>query len=451
MRRKAYALLSFVILASLVLSACGAQATPTATEPPATEPPETEAPPTEPPIRDCASGLEGETIVFNSQAGLTGPLSTILGLTFVNGMNDGAADINAAGGICGAMVEINLVDTQYDATQEVAAYQIIRDSDPMPFSISTYGSAASVVLAPLVNEDHVVNFAAGLNARAFYVPRDGWTVGVAPIYADQFAGFLDYVADNWETIKPEGAGDSIVVGVIGWDNAFGDGATTAETLAYAEGLGIAVLELEKHPLTADADMVTPLQSLALQGANVIYYQGLGAWTAMLIGTIRALEMWDTVVVGGVNWSMNADVVNVLGESAAAMNGYYGVFPSLWWNDTDVPGVQQVIAAFEAGGYPDSDKSVSYILSYAGMYAWATIVEAAIDDVGFENLDGDAFFDAFKAMGTVSALDLFTYDVRDGTRAPRVAQIRQAVFDGTNVNFVVVQDFFELPDMRPPAE
>ena len=198
-------------------------------------------------------------------------------------------------------------------------------------------------------------------------------------------------------------------------------------------------------------MVTPLQNLALQGANVIYYQGLGAWTAMLIGTIRALDMWDSVVVGGVNWSMNVDVVNVLGENAAAMNGYYGMFPSLWWNDTEVPGVQQTIAAFEAGGYPDSDKSVSYILSYAGMFAWATIVEAAIDAVGYENLDGDAFFDAFKEMGTVSALGLFTYDVRDGTRAPRETQIRQAVFDGTTIEFVVVQDFTELPDMRPPAE
>ena len=283
------------------------------------------------------------------------------------------------------------------------------------------------------------------------MPRNGYTVGVAPIYADQFAGFLQFLSENWADVKPAEAGDEIVVGVIGWDNPFGEGATTPEALAYAESLGITVLALEKHPLTADADLITPLQSLALQGANVIYYQGLGAWTAMLIGTIRALNMWDSVIVGGCNWSMNVDVVNILGASAAAMNGYYGVFPYLWWNDTDVPGVQQIIASFEAGGYPDSDKSVSYILSYAGMYAWAQIVEAAIDEVGFENLDGDTFFNAFQEMGTVSALGLFTYDVREETRAPRVAQIRQAQFDGTSIQFVVVQDFFELPDMRPPAE
>ncbi len=451
MGRKTYALLCFVLLASFVLGACAPRETPTPTEPPTTEPPEETEEPTEPPVRRCADGLEGETIVFYSQAGLTGPLSTILGTTFVNGMNDATAAINAAGGICGATVEINLVDTQYDAEQEIAAYQIIREAVPPPVAIATYGTAASIALAPLVNEDQITNFAAGLNARAFYVPRNGYTVGVAPIYADQFAGFLQFVSENWDDIKPAEAGDDIVVGVVGWDNPFGEGATTAETLAYAESLGITVLELEKHPLTADADMITPLQSLALQGANVIYYQGLGAWTAMLIGTIRALDMWDDVIVGGCNWSMNTDVVNILGENAPAMNGYYGVFPYLWWNDTDVPGVQQAIAAFEAGGYPESDKSVSYLTSFAGMYGWATIVEATIDAVGFENMDGAAFFDAFQELGTVSALGIFTYDVRGETRAPRMAQIRQAVFDGTAIDFVVVQDFFELPDMRPPAE
>jgi branched-chain amino acid transport system substrate-binding protein len=451
MRRKTYALLCFVLLASFVLGACAPKDTPTPTELPTTEPPEETEEPTEPPVRRCADGLEGETIIFYSQAGLTGPLSTILGTAFVNGMNDGAAAINAAGGICGATVEINLVDTQYDADQEIAAYQIIREADPPPIAIATYGSAASIALAPFVNEDQITNFAAGLNARAFYVPRDGYTVGVAPIYADQFAGFLQFVSENWADIKPAEAGDEIVVGVIGWAHPFGEGATTTEALAYAESLGITVLELETHAPAAEYDMITPLQSLALQGANVIYYQGLGAWTSALIGTIRALEMWDTVIVGGVNWSMNTDVVNILGESAAAMNGYYGVFPYLWWNDTDVPGVQQVLAAFEAGGYPASDKGINYILSFAGMYAWATIAEEAIDAVGFENLDGAAFFDAFQDLGTVSALGLFTYDVRGETRAPRVAQIRQAVFDGTAISFVVVQDFFELPDMRPPAE
>jgi branched-chain amino acid transport system substrate-binding protein len=422
---------------------------------PTTAPEPTEAPEEPTPEaalpEGCAEDLTGETITFYSQAGLTGALATILGPGFVNGLEDGIADLNAAGGICGATVELDLVDTQYEAEQEIATYQIRRELDPKPLFILTYGSPASITLKDMVIEDQIVNFAAGLNANAFYVPRDGWTVGVAPIYSDQFAGFLQFVSENWDDIKPEGAGDDIVVGVVGWDSPFGAGATTPEALAYAESLGITVLDLEVYPLSADADLVTPLQSLAVQGANVLYNQALGPGTAQFIGTIRALGMWDSAVVGGCNWSMNQDVVNLLGDSAPAMSGYYGVFPYKYWNDTDEPGLQQVLAAFERGGYPETDKGVNYLLSYEGAFTYAEIIKHAINTVGYGNLDGETFFDALKDLGTASALGLLTVDARGENRSPRESQIRQAQMVDGAIEFVVVEDFFELPDTRPPAE
>jgi branched-chain amino acid transport system substrate-binding protein len=130
---------------------------------------------------------------------------------------------------------------------------------------------------------------------------------------------------------------------------------------------------------------------------------------------------------------------------------YAVFPHSWWNDTDIPGVQQALASFKAGDYPESEKGVSYLSNYASVFAWATIVEHAINRVGYENLSGDAFFDALKDLGTVSALGVFEYDVRNGTRAPRVSQIRQIQRVDDALEFVIVKDFFELPDTRPYEE
>ena len=439
MNKKISVLLVSVVFL-LALTACAAK-----------EVEETPIATTAPDLTYCADGLEGETIRYYSQAGLTGPLSTILGGGFVGALNDAIAEINADGGICGATVELVLNDTQYDADQEVAIYQQVREDDPPPLAIATYSSTASVVLAPFVNEDKVVNFAAGLNAKAAYVPRNGYTVGIAPIYSDQFAGFITFVSDNWDDIKPDGAGDDIVVGVLGWDHPFGEGATTPEALAVADDLGITVLPLEKHPLTADADMITPLQTLALGGANVIYYQGLGPWTAMMIGTLHGMDLWSKMVVGGCNWAFNADVLAILGESAPAMIGFYGVFPWNWWNDTDVEGVQRAIAAFEAGGYPETDKAVSYLTSYAGFFGWAEIVEHAIDMFGYENLNSENFMKAFQDLGIVDNLGVFHYDVRGENRAPSQAQIRQVQLVDGEIQFVVVEDFFQLPDTRPPAE
>jgi len=462
MRKNVYTVLSLAVVAVLALTACAPAATPEPTAAPTAAPPTaappTAAPPTEAPteappaVRHCADGLEGETIYFHSQAGLTGPLATILGTAFVNGLNDGIAEINANGGICGATLELHLTDTQYDAEQEIAVYQQTKADFSNPLAISTYGSGATIALKDLVVEDHIVNFCAGLNAQAFYDPADGWTVGDYPIYPDQFGGFLQFVQDNWDDIKPDGAGDEIIVGVIGWEGPFGAGATTPEALAFAESLGITVLPLETQAVSAEADVVTPLQSLAVQGANVIYIQSLGFGPAQVIGTLRALGMWDSVVVGGVNWAMNTDVLTFLGESAPAAVGMYGAFPYNWWNDTDVPGVKQALAAFEAGGYAETDKGVSYLTSYAGLWGFKTIVEHAIDTVGYENLDGDAFFDAFKDLGTVDNLGVWSYDVRDGSRAPHEAQIRQVQMVDGQPQFVMVKDFFELPDLRPsPAQ
>ena len=78
--------------------------------------------------------------------------------------------------------------------------------------------------------------------------------------------------DNWDDIKPEGAGDEITVGVIGWANAFGAGATTPESLAFAESLGITVLPQEEQPIDPSADVTGQLQNLLVNGANVIYMQ-----------------------------------------------------------------------------------------------------------------------------------------------------------------------------------
>lgn len=451
MRKSIYALLALLMAVSLILVACQPQPIPT--EPPPTEEPTAAPEPTEEVMlpEGCSEDLTGRTYTFYSQAGLTGALSTILGTSFVNALNDAVNEINATGGICGAQVALDLVDTQYEAEQEIATYQIRRALDPKPLSIATYGSAASIALHEMVIEDKITNFAAGLEASSFYIPRNGYTVGVAPIYSDQFAGFLKWLSENWADVKPEGAGDEIVVGVIGWEGPFGAGATTSEALAYAESIGVTVLPLETFSISAEADVVTPLQSLAVQGANVIYVQSLGFGPAQVIGTLHALDMWDKVLVGGCNWAINQDVLNILGDSAPAMAGFYGVFPWLWWNDTDNPGVQQATAAFEAGGYPDSDKGVSYLTSYAGVFAWADIIKHAINKYGADNLNNETFMMAFQDMGTVSALGIFTYDVRGENRSPREAQIRQVQMVGDKIDFVVVQDFFELPDTRPPAE
>ncbi len=436
-----------------VATAAAPTEAPEATEEPApTEEPTEEAATGEMAAEECAETYDGETIVIYQAAGLTGPLAQILGDGFINGSNDAVERINAEGGVCGVMMELRLEDSQYDPEQEVAIFERYRAEEPAPVLHLTYGSGAAIALKERVTEDQIPHITAGLSDEAFYLPRGGYTFGTGPIYSDQFAGFLTWLQENWADVKPAEAGDEIVVGVVGWANAFGAGATTPTALAYAEGLGVTVLPLESQEISPTADVTGQLQNLLANGANVIYVQSLSFGPAQVIGTLRALQAWDSVVVGGVNWSLNTDVLNILGENAALMDGYYGVMPSYWWNDTDNPGVQMALEDFAASGLPEAKKDVGYLLSYGQMFGVANILRHAMNTVGFEGLTGQAVFEAMQDMGTIDVGGMATWRAGGEDRAPNMAQIRQVQFaeDGT-YEFVVIEDFFELPDTRPAAE
>ncbi len=400
----------------------------------------------------CENSYEGETLTIYQQAGLTGPLATLMGTGFIGGTQDAIEQINAEGGVCGVMLTLRLEDTQYVLEQEVQVYEQYRTETPKPLFITTSNSAAAIALKDRVVEDEIVNIATGVHTQALYDPPNGYTVGMVPIYSDQFAGFLQFVHDNWADIKPEGAGDDITVGVIGWANAFGAGATTPEALAFAESLGITVLPLEQQPIDPSADVTGQLQNLLVNGANVIYMQAISFSITQVIGTLHALGFYDQVVVGSVNWGMNRDVLNILGANAPLAAGYYGVFPYLWWTDSDAPGVKRALASFDAKGYPDTDKAFTYLLTYSVMFGIADILTVAMNNVGFDGLNGTEFLKAMQQMGTISAAGVLEMKADGSNRAPNKAQIRQAqmMADGS-VDFVVVQDFVTLPDTRPGSE
>ncbi|MCL4267773.1 MAG: substrate-binding domain-containing protein [Anaerolineae bacterium] len=413
---------------------------------------EQEAPTEEPAtemMEGCEVDLTGETITLHQQAGREGPLAAILGEAFAYATDDALAAVNGAGGVCGATLAVEFNETNYDVEQEIAVYERTREDAILIF---TYASGATVALSSRLNEDQILSIAAGVNGPAIYVPRGGYTIGAVPIYSDQFAGFLTWLSENWADVKPESAGDEIVVGVIGWANAFGAGATTEEALVIAEELGITVLPLEEQAVAPDADVSGQIQNMLVNGANVIYNQNLSFSVAQVIGTVRAIGVWDDVIVGGVNWTYNADVLNFLGDNVALADGYYGVVPHLTWANTDAEIVQEAMAAFEAGGYPETERTNTYLLTYATMFAVRDIIVHAVNEYGYENLSGATLLQAANDIGIVDARGLFAYDIQGENRAPNMAQIRQWQLqeDGTILD-VPVSEMFALPDTRPPAE
>jgi hypothetical protein len=84
---------------------------------------------------------------------------------------------------------------------------------------------------------------------------------------------------------------------------------------------------------------------------------------------------------------------------------------------------------------------------SGVDLAATAVAQAIDQVGFDNLTGQAVHEAILSMGAYEALDgVMRFDFSGDNRSPHVAQIRQ--IQGGPEAFVLLQDWTPTPDLRP---
>ncbi|MFZ1396787.1 MAG: ABC transporter substrate-binding protein [Candidatus Promineifilaceae bacterium] len=403
---------------------------------------------TEEPAEEAApelrtDNLEGETITFYHFGDLSGPLAGITG-PLINGFNDAVAAVNANGGIRGAQIELQFTDTQSSVDEAVAAYDRYTSEDDNVLVMFTYGSGDGEALASRFVEDQIPNLAAGLSAVAFYGPESGYTFGYAPIYPDQFALFMDYISANWDAVKPEGAGDDIKIAYISWPTAYGQGAYTDETLAYAESLGIEIVANELVEPAPTADTTTAILNAQAAGANVIYTNSLAFGPASILNGMGALGLRDSFLFGANNWAMDISIYAFVSDPTL-VEGMIAPFPYLFWSDEDNTGVQFAAEQFAANERQPAERGVGYLLTFAGVDLAVRAIELAIDNVGYDNLTGADVQAALIELGAIDVLDgVMRVDFSNDSRSPHEAQLRQ-VQGGA---FVLLQDWTETPDLRP---
>lgn len=402
------------------------------------------AEPTEEPMEEMRTdNLDGETITFYHFGDLSGPLAGITG-PLINGFNDAVAAVNANGGIRGAQVEIQFSDTQSSVDEAVAAYDRYTSEDDNALVMFTYGSGDGEALASRFVEDEIPNLAAGLSSVAFYGPDSGYTFGYAPIYPDQFGLFMDYISANWDDVKPEGAGDDIVIAYISWPTAYGQGAYTDESLAYAESLGIEIVANENIDVSPTADTTTAILNAQAAGANVIYTNSLAFGPASILNGLGALGLRDQFLFGANNWAMDLSIYAFVSDPAL-VEGMISPFPYLFWNDEDNTGIQFAAEQFAANDRQPGERGVGYLLTFAGVDLAVRAIELAIDNVGFDNLTGADVQAALIELGPIDVLDgVMRVDYSNDNRSPHQAQIRQVQAG----DFVLLQDWTATPDLRP---
>jgi branched-chain amino acid transport system substrate-binding protein len=399
----------------------------------------------EPEEMEESADLTGETITFYHFGDLSGPYAAITS-PLINGMQDSVDAINEQGGIRGATIEVQFQDTAGSVDEAVAAYDRFTSEDDNILMMFTYGSGEAEALASRFAEDKIPTLSAGLSAPAFYGPDSGYIFGLGPIYTDQFGYFLDWLTANWADAKPAGAGDEIKLAYLSWPGAFGQGALTDESRAYAESLGVEIVAEEQYELSPTADTTTAILNAQAAGANVIWTNTLAFGPAALMNGLGALGLKDEFLLSGVNWAMDVATYAFVSDPALAV-GLYSPFPYLWWNDTDHPGIQYAQELYDANERGPGDHNVGYLMIAGGVDVAVQAIEKAIDEVGFENLTGEVIHDMLADQGPYEGLDgVMKLDFSNGSRSPHVSQLRQ--IQGGPDAFNVIQDWTETPDLRP---
>ncbi len=462
MRKPIFSLLTLIMVVVLVLAACAPAATPTEeiVEPPApteapppTEVPPTEAPepteapmeePTEEPVAGPAD-LTGETITLYHFGDLSGPYAAITS-PLILGAEDAVQAINDAGGIYGATIELQFADDAGNIDEAVAAYDRFTGGDEKPILMISYGSGEAEALAERFAEDKIVNLTAGLSAKAFYGEGSGYSFGLGPIYPDQLGFVMEFLVNNWDTYKPETAGEEIKLAYISWPTAFGQGGLTDESRAYLEELGVEIVAEETYDVSPTADTTTAILNAQAAGANVIWTNTLAFGPAAILNDLNALGLRDQFLVTGDNWAMDLATYAFLADPAYGV-GLITPFPYLWWTDTDNPGVQYAQQLFEANERQPGEHNVGYLLLVSAVDMAAKAITHAIDNVGYENLSGEAVHDALIELSPFEALEgVSLVDFSGDNRSPHMSQIR--MIQGGPDAFNVLQDWSEMPDLRP---
>ncbi len=409
--------------------------------------------PTMPWRTECNEDLTGQTIRFFHFGDLSGVFAFI-SQPLVAGFTDAAAYFNANGGLCGAEIVQEYRDTGGAQEQSQAFWDEFTAMEDA-YSIFIYASADAELLRQQAADKNIPLLVAAGSELGLYGEENepGHVFAIIPLYADQLAAFCDYVGANWASMGVEG---DPVIGHLSWEGAFGRSSDTDAARAHCEAAGVGYAGAE-YFLPGTPDISTQMQTLVDAGANIIYTTSLASGPAQVAGTIVQSGLTGQVLVAGPNWVLDTSVIGLGGEATA---GIMGNLPYLWWDELDQTGVQLVSSYWAENRLAQNPeeavrvRNIAYITSWASLDLWAEVMVRTINEVGYENLTGEAVY---------NTLDTFQYDALDGilridwtegkraVSTTRIGQIQFVESDaGVTPTILPLSDWIPAPDMHAAA-
>ena len=321
-------------------------------------------------LAGCAKSDADSVIKLGVIGPMTGDYS-MYGTAVAEGAKLAAKEINAAGGVNGATIDIIAYDSKGDKTEAVNAYNRLRDQDGIKGLIGGTFSGETLaikeiavgdnmpVLTPTATHSDVTLNAPNVFRACYTDPYQGATA--AKFATEQLGAKTAAVLYNIE-------------------DAYSDGLANAFNTKFAE-LGT-ITDFEGYT-TKDADFKAVLTKIADKDPDVIFLPDYTAKVGVILSQIKELGI-DVIAIGGDGWDgIEADYADVA-------EGHY--FANHYAKTDSAQIVQDFIAAYEKeyGKTPSALAALgydsTYIMAQAMEKAKSTEAQKVVDALA--KTDGD---------------------------------------------------------------
>ena len=366
-------------------------------------------------------------VAFGNITPLTGPASASEQLGF-QGIEDYIRYFNETESIPGVTIKHSWIDTGFVVSNAIGAYHkfVARG---VPILHSTHTEALPGIVDKL-EKDGVPLITPLQSEYLFYPP--GWSYGITPTYAEIFTVLADYIMENWKEERPP------KLAFMGSDTEF-TWSPVAEGTKYAESIGIEMLptEIVAHvPL----DTTTQLMRLKERGADFIYIQMIPVVAAPILRDAERLGLLDEIQFCGTTYSAGDTLIN---KAGTATEGYLAPFGTPWWDETEIPGIKLMtdIQMKYHGKVNRDPETFEWVTAAVGCEA----IKRAIENVGYENLDGRVVKDALDSM---KDFDVYGVATISYTPADHRGSNKIVIYQIKDGKLVRVSDWREAPMLIP---
>ncbi len=295
---------------------------------------------------------ESNEIVIGAAGPMTGAYATF-GEQFRQGAEKAVADINAAGGILGRQLSLELGDDACDPRQAVSVANDMAASGAV-FVAGHYCSGSSIPASDVYAESGIIQISPA-STNPDYTDR-GLPTAFRVCGRDDAQGpsAAAYIAENFPDAN---------IAIVDDRSTYGQGLAD-QFRGALNALGVTEV-LNDAIVSGERDYGALVTKLRQAEVSLLYFGGYHTEAGLIIRQMRNQNV-DAVLVGG-----DALVTNefwaITGEAGEGTLMTFGPDPRL------NPGNTELVAAFRATGY---EPEAYTLYTYAAIQAWAQAAERA---------------------------------------------------------------------------